>query len=98
MMSDSRLGALLIQEKGLDQDTLSAAEQKCKDLGGRLDTALLELGAASEEMLGELLSRAAGLPFLDLRRFPPQNARSRSFPSASRKSTWSCRSSWKAAF
>ncbi|MHB8419360.1 MAG: HEAT repeat domain-containing protein [Myxococcales bacterium] len=56
------LGELLVAAGGLTPEQLQMAEARQKELGGRLDTAVLELGLLPEELLAPLLARAADLP------------------------------------
>ena len=57
----------------ISPDQLSAALSRQSNLGGRLGTALLEMGAVSEDILVKMLAEQSGLPLADideLRRIP----------------------------
>jgi hypothetical protein len=56
------LAALLVEEGAVPAEAMERALERQRDAGGTLDTALLELGAVSEPLLMEHLSRAAELP------------------------------------
>ncbi|HUB07740.1 MAG TPA: hypothetical protein VMB50_12090 [Myxococcales bacterium] len=56
------LGELLVSAGGLTPEQVQLAEQRQKELGGRLDTSVLELGLLSEDVLAPLLARSADLP------------------------------------
>jgi hypothetical protein len=56
------LAALLVEEGAVPADVVERALARQRELGGTLDTALLELGAMPEAQLAGWLSRAAELP------------------------------------
>jgi HEAT repeat protein len=56
------LATLLVQEGAVSLEALVQAQARQRELGGGLDTALLELGLVSEERLRDALARASGLP------------------------------------
>lgn len=64
----------LLQERGwISGEQLSAALGRQTELSGRLGTALLEMGAVSEDLLVKTLAEQSGLPLADideLRRIP----------------------------
>ncbi|MFO0584842.1 MAG: hypothetical protein U0229_21425 [Anaeromyxobacter sp.] len=76
------LAALLAEEGTLPAEVLERAIVRQRDVGGALDTALLELGALDEERLVGLLSRASGLPAAPPEAWAETDARARRvFPS-----------------
>jgi hypothetical protein len=56
------LAALLVEEGAASADAVDRARARQAELGGALDTALLELGVVSEDVLVPLLAVAAELP------------------------------------
>jgi hypothetical protein len=56
------LATLLVQEGVVSLEALVQAQARQRQLGGGLDTALLELGLVSEDRLGDALARTSGLP------------------------------------
>ncbi len=60
-MADA-LATLLVQEGVVSLEALVQAQARQRELGGGIDTALLELGLLAEEALGDVLARASGLP------------------------------------
>lgn len=63
-----RLGDLLLKEKILSQECLSAALHRQFETGEKLGKTLIEMGFISEQQLLEFLSRQLKLPLVDLRR------------------------------
>jgi HEAT repeat protein len=53
---------LLLREGAVPAQGLAAAQARQRELGGALDTALLELGLIGEARLAAFLARASGLP------------------------------------
>ncbi|HEY7724616.1 MAG TPA: HEAT repeat domain-containing protein [Anaeromyxobacteraceae bacterium] len=60
-MADA-LAELLLREGAVSAQGLAAAQARQRELGGALDTALLELGLIGEARLAAFLARASGLP------------------------------------
>src|SRR5689334_4133125 len=58
----SRLASLLVRDRILGPDVVTAAMGRQVIYGGGLDTALLEMRAVEEVTLWKYLSEAAGLP------------------------------------
>ncbi len=77
-----RLAELLVNEGAVTAADLEGALARQRELGGTLDTALLELGLVPEERLVEFLSTAAELPPAPADAWSTADARSRRvFPS-----------------
>ena len=65
----ARLGELLVARKSVSPDQIQAALASQKVNGGRLGLNLVELGFATREEVGALLSRQYGVPSISLSRF-----------------------------
>ena len=65
----ARLGELLVAQERVGPDQIQAALASQKVNGGRLGLNLVELGFATEDEIGALLSRQYGVPSIALRRF-----------------------------
>ena len=76
------LAALLVDDGAVPADVVERALARQREAGGALDTALLEEGAISEEVLIGLLARAAELPPAPASAWSGDDARARRvFPS-----------------
>ena len=65
----TRLGELLVAQKSVSPDQIQAALTSQKVSGGRLGLNLIELGFATRDEIGALLSRQFGVPSITLSRF-----------------------------
>ena len=65
----ARLGELLVARKSVSPDQVQAALASQRVNGGRLGLNLVELGFATREEVGALLSRQYGVPSISLSRF-----------------------------
>ena len=65
----TRLGELLVAQKRVGPDQIQAALASQRVNGGRLGLNLIELGFATEDEIGALLSRQYGVPSIALSRF-----------------------------
>ena len=65
----ARLGELLVARKSVSPDQIQAALASQRVNGGRLGLNLVELGFATREEVGALLSRQYGVPSISLGRF-----------------------------
>ena len=61
----TRIGQLLLEHGWIGKRQLAAALERKEQLGGRLGTCLLEMGAVSEELLMRALGEQLGLPVAD---------------------------------
>jgi len=73
--------ALLVEEGLLSEEGLAAAQARQHELGGGLDSAILELGLATDEAICAALSRATGLPVAPGPPLEPDARARRVFPS-----------------
>ena len=60
------IGQLLLERGWISAEQLSAALERQSQLGGRLGTALLEIGALSEDRLLKTLAKQSGFPPADI--------------------------------
>ncbi len=65
----ARLGELLVAQKSVSPDQVQAALASQKVNGGRFGLNLVELGFATRDEIGALLSRQYGVPSIALSRF-----------------------------
>ncbi len=62
-----RLGEILVQQKLLTADQLTAALAEQKKSGRRLGRVVIEQGIVTEEQISEALSRQLGVPYVNLK-------------------------------
>jgi hypothetical protein len=76
------LAALLVEEGAASAEDVERARARQAEVGGALDTALLELGVLGEDRLAPLLAAASGLPAAPERAWAAEDPRARRvFPS-----------------
>src|SRR4051812_36019879 len=63
------IGELLVRENLIDINQLERARQEQKQSGGRLTSALVQLGFVKDKELAEFMGRQYNLPTLDLNNF-----------------------------
>ena len=61
-----QIGQLLLERGWITAEQLSTALNRQRELGGRLGTALLEMGVLSEDTLVKMLAEQSGLPLADI--------------------------------
>ena len=61
-----QIGQLLLERGWITAEQLSAALNRQRELGGRLGTALLEMGVLSEDTLVKMLAEQSALPLADI--------------------------------
>lgn len=69
MAAKKALGELLVRENVIDIKQLEHAKRKQKESGGRLTSALVELGYIKETELADFLGEQYGVPTIDLSAF-----------------------------
>lgn len=67
-MTQRRLGEMLMDARVIDEDQLTVALGKQRDMGGTLGRHLVELGFIAEAVLVETLSLQLNLPIADLKK------------------------------
>src|SRR5438552_12545778 len=67
LIMSSRLGEILVKEHLITADQLKQAMAHQRQNGGRLGTALMQLGFISDDEITEVLSRQHGLPSFNLK-------------------------------
>ncbi len=77
-----RLGDILLENKLISQSKLDEALQYSKAKGVRLGEALVQLGYMKEKEIAEVLAAQLMVPFVDLKRNPPDPTIARKIPRA----------------
>jgi twitching motility protein PilT len=68
------LGEVLVAERLISREQLSAALERQRETGRPLGKVLLEIGAVDEEALVEAVARQLGVPYVNLAAWPPPTA------------------------
>jgi len=74
------IGQKLLEARLIDETAIQKAQQQAKNLGGSLVSALVKIGAISEEGLLEFLARSYNTPSIDLRNIEPDPALTKLLP------------------
>jgi len=74
------IGQKLIEARLIDESALQRARQQMKSAGGGLTASLVKIGAISEDMLLDFLSRLFGVPSIDLKNYDPDATITRLLP------------------
>lgn len=77
-----RLGDVLVGQKLISGEQLTAALEQQKKSGRRLGRVLIEMGYVSEEQTAQALSRQLNMPYINLKQFSASPAIARKLPEA----------------
>jgi MSHA biogenesis protein MshE len=95
-----RLGELLLEQKVISQEQLTAALAEQKRSGRKLGRVLTDMGFVREETLHEVLAKHLQIPFVDVRQLTLDANVVRLKPMRAGSARWSCNriaaASWSA--